>query len=81
MSNPFSADGTTIGCLYVVKQQLVPLSLFHASGLARICSRCDGQAVPCTKGVGVALFVGALLWLNGGEWVYMVSCHAAGLWA
>ena len=29
------------------KQQLVPLSLSHASWLARICSRCDGQVGPC----------------------------------
>ena len=47
-------------------EQLVPLSLSHASGLARICIEDDGLAGPCTDNVGVAHSVGALLLIGGG---------------
>ena len=42
-------------------KQLVPLSLSHASGLARICMVADGLAGHCTRNVGVSISVGALL--------------------
>ena len=41
-------------------QQLAWLFLSHASGLARICTRCDRQAELCTDKVGVANSIGAL---------------------
>ena len=50
------------------REQLVPLSSSHASGLARICMRDDQLAQPCTGNVGVANFVGALWSEGGGAW-------------
>ena len=42
-------------------KQLVPLSLSHTSGLARICMVADGLAGHCSANVGFSISVGALL--------------------
>ena len=50
---------------FINLQHLARLSQSHASVVARICLRCDGQAGHCTGEVGVAHLVGALQWLGG----------------